>query len=161
MSDHYSFPNHEVLRPLRDARIRLEEPFSRSNLRQPVAKLCEAVGLLHTHLIHEREHTGIDDEDVAAIRRIEKKLQATRERDLELRRKQDLILRCLHPDGCYRGYLSKEVKREAYRLAGVDPVEGVAGLRLGWPSPEIDAVHEFLAGHVRKLEEEDWRRTRW
>jgi hypothetical protein len=160
VSDHYSFPIYEVVPALRDARVSPAEPFSRSLSQVGAKALGEAAELLSNHLIHNRKETGITDEELDALRSIRRKLEACEKADLLLRRKQDLILRCMHPDGCYHGYLSKEIKLRAYELAGADPLDGLHGLHLGWENQQLNAVFEFLAGHVERLQREDFARCR-
>jgi len=152
MSEFYSFSQYEVIAELRDSRVSSKEPFSRSYLKTPVHAVCKALELLRTHLIHDREVTGITDEDLASLRSMQKKIEDLRESDLALRRKQDLILRCLHPDGCYRWYLDKEHIRQAYELLDIDPVDGIGRVPLGRPSDEIDRLHAFLKKKVEGLE---------
>lgn len=157
MGRYVSRSRYEVGAALCDSQADGQRPFSSSHLEHPMDALCEAVDLLCRHLTHEREATGITDEDLEVLRTISQKVHAVHEEDLALRRKQDLILRCLHPDGCYRGYLPKDVRLRAFEILGVDPVEGIAGVRLGFCYPELQAAYEHLAEHVGKL---DWTQRR-
>lgn len=152
MSEFYTFPQHEVLEALRDSRVDVRKPFSRSYLKTPAGLMIEACEHLRTHLIHDRENTGVTDEELDAIRSIHKKMDELKRADLEFRRKQDLILRCLHPDGCYRPYLGKDVILEAYGIIPVDPVEGIRGIPLGHISDKLDELHKFLQTKVHQLE---------
>jgi len=154
MPDFYTFPDHEVIDALRDSRVDLKEPFSQSrwlNEIKPISGVTKMAKDLHWALIHGRDLTEVTDEELNVLRGIERRLEALQKKDLELRWKQDLILRCLHPDGCYRGYLDKQVIIEAYGIIPVDPVEGIRGIRIGWPSDKLDELYEFLKKKVEGL----------
>lgn len=120
-------------------------PFSRSYTKIPIEDLVKAIKLLHDHLIHEREISGITEEELVAIRSIQLKMKTLREDDLALRKRQDTILRCLHPDGGFYPYLTREEIVQAYQLVGADPVLGVGALRMGWPNEDIFRLSDFLA----------------
>ena len=119
--------------------------------------VLEALKTLTTHLIHDRKDTGITEDELAALRSMRQKLVNLHGADQVLRTKQDLILRCLHPDGCYRPYLKKETLLEAYDIAQIEPVAGVNGLPLGYPSDLLDALFEFLEKEVKELEQKHFR----
>lgn len=161
MAEFYTFPIHEVAKPLRDNRAGNKEPFSRSSWLHEIGSI-EAVAKmaydLHWALIHGRDRTEVTDEELDVLQSIERRLEALKKRDLELRKKQDLILQCLHPDGCYRGYFKQEVLLEAYGIIPVDPVEGIRGIPWGWPSDKLDELHAFLE---KKVEELHRKHNRW
>lgn len=148
----YTFPPYEVIPELRDSRTRGTKPFSRTCIERPFSELVQATNVLCNHLIYDRDHTGVTDEELNMLRSLRSKLELLEKQDTELRRKQDLILRCLHPDGCYFPYLPKKVRSHAFEMVGVDPLEGIHGIRIGWPSPEIDGLFEFLQKEVKRLE---------
>lgn len=128
-----------------------KEPFSQSFVRMPFAQLAEAIKLLYDHLIHEREYTGITDEDLKDIRRLESKLTTMLADDLQLRRCQDTILRCLHPDGYYHGFIKSPEFDRAYEISGTKRIEGIAGIRMGWPRAEIHELAEYLKTVIARI----------
>ena len=136
------------------------EPFTRSTFDMPLEEICNAFKVLDQHLWHRREDTGITDEELTVLRTMYTKFKTVRDDDLAVRKRQDLILRCLHPDGCYFPYLKRDVKRRAYEITGTDPLDGVEGLRFGRPDEKMFELSEYLEAEVEKLIEAR-RRGNW
>lgn len=160
----YSHDNiYEIDKGLRDRResFSRDVPFSRSYIRLPFKELFAAAKLLHDSLIHEREFSGITDEDLKFIRRLESKMKTLLEDDIKLRLQQDLVLRCLHPDGCYHAWVKPAEFNRAYEISGTDRLEGIAGIQMGWPRPEIHSLAEYLQTVVERIKRENPRMDCW
>jgi hypothetical protein len=112
--------------------------------------LVEAAKTLYFNLSYTQAEAGITDKEIEVVRDVFGKLYKCEEANCVFIRKQDLILRCLHPDGYWFSRLSKDVRVTAFKMMGSDPADSVAGLRLGRPSPDIDATYEFLNKQVHK-----------
>jgi hypothetical protein len=147
---HKSHPPYPVHEGLSSSRPSTPDPFSEQFIQLPFAAMIEATSLLWKHMISYREATGFTKEDSDAIVSIERRLKALREKDQEWRRARDLVLRCLHPDGCYFQHLDKEFVRKLYELVKCDIVRGVAGLPLNNPEMVVKLA-EMLKTEVERL----------
>jgi hypothetical protein len=131
-----------------------KEPFSRSYVKLPIKELVGAMKLLHDSLIHEREYTGITDEDIGFIRALESKMKTLLEDDRRHRAQQDIVLRCLHPDGIYHAYLKGPEFDRAYEIAGSKRIDGIGGIRMGWPRAEVHDLAEYLKTVIARIKRE-------
>jgi len=126
--DFYSFPRYETCEALRDGRVWSKEPFSRIVTDVPAKGLLEHAKTLHNHILHGTDESGITREEIAAVASIERKLEKLHEEHVKRGRDQDLVLRCLHPDGCYFGWFDTKAILRAYEIMDADPVRGVGDL---------------------------------
>lgn len=142
----YGVPD-QLARSASDSR----KPFSTSFYRMPFEEMIEATKLLWNGLVANLERNGFTQDELRAVSQLQHKLEAKHRQDLEWRRKRDLVLRCVHPDGCYFPYLDKDVVRAVYASCNVDPIQGVQNLPLRDPE-KVCALAEMLEPEIRKLE---------
>lgn len=142
---------YDVQAPLCCSRADSREPFSHSFYRLPFEEMIEATRLLWNSLAGNLERNGFTEDELKFLGRLQHKLEEKRQQDREWRQKRDLVLRCVHPDGCYFPYLDKDVVRAIYTSCNVDPIQGVQNLPLRDPE-KVSALAEMLEPEIRKLE---------
>jgi hypothetical protein len=151
----HSFENtpttHESLEPLRKTDTEAPRPFSHSYFSLPFDEMIAATRLLWRHLCSNKESTGFTGEDLKYLNHLEQRLKDLQKKDRKWRLSLDLVLRCLHPDGCYFPYLDQSVVLAAYQMCDVDPVMGVNRLPLRDPT-KVGELEQMLLPHLEKLE---------
>lgn len=127
--------------------------FSTVHISFGVPHLIECAKTLKFNLIHEKDKTGVTDEELDALRSISSKLIELEERHEKIRRTQDFILRCLHSDGVYRGFIKPKEIQQAYELVDVDPLRGIEGLTwFGHDDERTFRLAEYLEKVVARIE---------
>lgn len=125
--------------------------FSRSYA-QVTERIMAAAKQFEFDISHCQGEAGITDDELAVISEVCEKLKYARMADDNLCRKQDLILRCLHPDGWWFNRIPKASRLKAFAMVNIDPADGVSRLQLGTPCAAIDNLFDFLSEEVRKVD---------
>lgn len=129
-------------------------PFSESHFGSRLEGLFQAISLVMELFPHGEQLMGkwnITSEEYEALRTFRQKIHKVLTDERELRQQQDLILRSLHPNGCYFPHLSDEVKKHAFSLGNVDPIKGVYGLPFGYHNETLYCVFSYLKTQIDEI----------